>query len=556
MSDALREGEFDPSDPYVRESQTFPVLSAAQMEVIRGYGSEEAVRAGTTLFERGQRNVDFFLVVEGAIEILDEDVENPLETVRIHGPGEFTGELDLFNNRKILVTARARTVARVVRVKATDFRRMVAIEPEIGEIIMRAFILRRMGLIRHMQGSVVLIGPRHSSDTQRLQRFLMRNTYPHRLHDTEEDPDADGFLKCFNLSPDQLPVVIYSNDVVLKNPTNGELADSLGLTDTLDPNHVYDMTVVGAGPAGLAAAVYGASEGLDTLVIEGTAPGGQAGTSSRIENYLGFPTGISGQALAGRAQVQAQKFGARLAVSREAADLRCDETPYTITLEDGQSIKTRAVVIATGARYRMLDVPDYAKFEGAGIHYAASAMEAQLCQGEIAAIVGGGNSAGQAAMFLSRIVKHLFILVRGPSLSATMSDYLVQRIHANPNITLLSHTEVVALHGDRSLASVTWEHRQTKARDTQPVGNLFVMIGAQPNTAWLKGCLPLDDKGFVHTGSDAEGLALTSPYATTLPGIYAVGDVRAGSIKRVASSVGEGSVVVQAIHRYLNPEVI
>jgi thioredoxin reductase (NADPH) len=342
---------------------------------------------------------------------------------------------------------------------------------------------------------------------------------------------------------------------VLRNPSNAELADALGLTETLDPAKIYDVAVVGAGPAGLAAAVYAASEGLSIIVVESMAPGGQAGTSSKIENYLGFPTGISGQALAGRAQAQAQKFGARLAISRAVVSLDCGGTPYRLQLDDGQSLPARAVVVATGARYRKLDVPDYERFEGQGIHYAATGMEAQLCTGEEVIVVGGGNSAGQAAVFLSRTVAHVHILVRAPGLAATMSDYLVQRIASSPKITLHALTEITAVAGDEYLREVTWTNRDTGASETRRMSNVFVMIGAEPNSEWLGGCLDLDSKGFVQTGRDADGKALGSAFATTRAGIYAVGDVRSGSVKRVASGVGEGSVVVQAIHGFLHPGV-
>ena len=438
--------------------------------------------------------------------------------------------------------------------RRADFRRMCTAESDIGEIIMRAFILRRVGLIKHAQGGVVLVGPGHAADTLRLQRFLTRNAYPHKLYDTDADPDAKGFLNCFELTPDQLPVVIASDDKVLRNPPNAQLADELGLTECLNPNEVYDVAVVGAGPAGLAAAVYAASEGLKTVVIEGMAPGGQAGTSSKIENYLGFPTGISGMALAGRAQVQAQKFGARLAISRAVKHLDCTAHPYRVHLDDDRSVQARAVVVATGARYRKLDVENYKQFEGQGIHYAATAMEANLCHSEEIIVVGGGNSAGQAAVFLSRTAKHVHVLVRANGLAATMSDYLIQRIDSSPHITLHSRTEIVGLEGDNLLQKVTWQHRETKATATYPIRNVFVMIGAEPNTDWLNGCLALDSKGFVKTGQDADGRALVSPYATSKPGVFAVGDVRSGSVKRVASGVGEGSVVIAAIHQYLNPQ--
>ncbi len=543
--------ELDPSDPYAREAQTFPQLAPALAERVIEFGTEEAVPAGRLLFERGQRGVDFFLVLEGRIEIYDVDPHGRREVVRVHGAGEFTGELDLFTQRPILVSARALTPTHVVRVGREAFRRLMLHEPEIGEIIMRAFILRRVALIQHGQGGVVVIGSGRASETLGIQRFLTRNGYPHRVLDTDVEGEADGFLACFGLRAEYLPVVLHRNDQILRRPSHAELADALGLTERIDPNTVHDLAVVGAGPAGLAAAVYAASEGLGTIVLEAVAPGGQAGTSSKIENYLGFPTGISGQALAGRAQVQAQKFGARLAVSRAVVGLDCTAQPYRLQLEDGSNVSARAIVVATGARYRKLEVENYARFEGQGIHYAATPMEAQLCSGQEVAVVGGGNSAGQAAMFLARAVGHVHVLIRGHGLAATMSDYLVRRMQASPRIALHPRTEISGLSGDAVLREVRWTQRDTGASEKRAIGNVFVMIGAEPNTDWLKGCLALDERGFVRTGQDESGRPLASPYATTQPGVYAVGDVRSGSVKRVASSVGEGSVVVQDIHRFL-----
>ena len=543
----------DPTDPYARKAQTFPQLSPDMAARVTQFGTEERLPAGTLIFERGQRSVDFYLVLEGSIEISDVDESGQPNVFAVHGEREFTGELDLFNDRQILVTGRSGVDSRVVRVRRSDFRRMVSAEPDIGEIIMRAFILRRVGLIRHSQGGVVLIGPRRGADTLRLQRFLTRNGYPHRLLDTEADPGAEGFLECFEIRREHLPVVINVDEQVLRNPSNSFLADALGLTERIDPDHVHDVAVVGAGPAGLAAAVYAASEGLDTIIIEAVAPGGQAGTSSKIENYLGFPTGISGEALAGRAQVQAQKFGARIALSREVVGLDCDDTPFRLRLAGGLSLKARSIVIATGARYRTLDVADYERFEGQGIHYAATGMEAQLCLGEEVVVVGGGNSAGQAAVFLARNAAHVHVLVRSAGLASTMSDYLVQRIEASAKITLHAHSEITALEGEDTLRAVTWTDRKSGKAITRPIRNIFVMIGASPNTEWAAGCLARDAKGFIVTGADETGRALSSPFATSQPGVYAVGDVRAGSVKRVAASVGEGSVVVQALHRYLNP---
>jgi len=536
--------ELDPSDPYARTAQTFPILSEEMTARVAAFGSQVDLAGGAMLFERGQRSVDFFLCLTGGVEILDTDEGGETHVVHTHEPGQFTGELDLFNDRKILVTGRALAGTRVVRVKRPDFRRMIAAEPDIGEVIMRAYILRRVGLMLHGQGGVTLVGPGHVAATARIETFLTRNGYPHRRIDTEVDLDAGGFLECFDLTEADLPVVVAEGRA-LRSPSNAALADALGLTVSIDREHVHDVAVVGAGPAGLAAAVYAASEGLDTVVIESIAPGGQAGTSSKIENYLGFPTGISGQALAGRAQVQAQKFGAKLLVSRAASAIDCSGAPFEVALDDGTSLKARTVVIATGARYRKLDLPLYAALEGNGIYYAATAMEAGLCANTQVVVVGGGNSAGQAAIFLARSVEHVHMLVRGKGLAETMSNYLIERIEAAEKITLHPFSEVTELEGDGRLDALTWTDRESGEATRQAVGALFVMIGAVPNTDWLDGCLDLDGAGFVRTGSG------NTFFCSSKPGIFAVGDVRSGSVKRVASSVGEGSVVVAAIHQYL-----
>jgi thioredoxin reductase (NADPH) len=544
--------ELDPSDPFARESQTFPRLDEEMIARIGAYGEEEAVPAGTYLYRQGERGVDFFVVLEGGVESFETDVCGQEVLVNVHAERQFTGEMNMFNERQILVSGRAREQSRVLRVPRAEFRHLVSSEPDIGEIIMRAFILRRVGLIRHATGAA-LVGPGHGADTLRIQRFMTRNGYPHRVLNTERDGEAGGFLECFHITPDQLPVLILPGQVVLRNPTNAALADALGLVETLDENAVYDVAVVGAGPAGLAAAVYAASEGLSTLVLESIAPGGQAGTSSKIENYLGFPTGISGQALAGRAQSQAQKFGARLAIARSVTGIDCAAQPYRLELDGREFIKARTIVVASGARYRRLDLENYAKYEGQGIHYAATPMEAQLCGGEEVVVVGGGNSAGQAAVFLSRKARHVYIIVRGAALADTMSDYLVQRIATSSRISVHPYCEITRLAGDPTLQEVGWTNVRTGEATQKSISNLFLMIGAEPNTDWLVGCLTLDPKGFIVTGRDEDDRALASPYATTRPGIFAIGDVRAGSVKRVASSVGEGSVVVQAIHQFLSP---
>jgi thioredoxin reductase (NADPH) len=547
----IRSDVYDPTDPYERQAQTFPKLKDEQLARVERFGAVCEFPKGTYLFRRGERSVDFYVVRSGSVEITDTGTTGGERIIHVHRDCQFTGELDLFNDREILVDGRTGEDSRIIRVPRAQFRRLMEAEPDIGEIIMRAFILRRVGLMRYSQGGVVLLGSQKSGDTLRIERFLSRNGYPHRTLDSDADADAGTCLECQGIGPDELPVVILPSGDILRNPATPALADKLGLTEQFDPDRVYDLTVVGAGPAGLAAAVYGASEGLDTLVIEPLAPGGQAGTSSKIENYLGFPTGISGAALAGRAQVQAQKFGARLAISRKAAAIDCDRKPYCVQLEDGTRIGTRSIVIATGARYRSLPVENFEKYEGQGIHYAATWIEGNLCANEEVVVVGGGNSAGQAAVFLSQHAQHVHILVRGEGLAATMSDYLIQRIEASPKITLHAHSEIAVLDGERNLERVGWTNKQSGETITKDIGNLFVMIGAMPNTDWLDGCVPLDRGGFVVTGKTDDGMALPSPYATEKPGIFAVGDVRSGSTKRVASGVGEGSVVVSAVHAYL-----
>ncbi|HSD39353.1 MAG TPA: FAD-dependent oxidoreductase [Rhodocyclaceae bacterium] len=543
-----------PDEPYERAAQAFPQLDIDMAGRVASYGGEELVAQGTLIFERGQRALDFFLILDGEIEIFDIDDRGKCHIVTTHRAGQFTGELHLLNGRQTMLSARASIDTQLVRIKPAGFRRLINGEQDIAEIILRALILRRVGSLQRRRGAISVIGSGHGGDTLRVQQFLTRNAYPFHLLDVDVDAHARELLGNTPLAPAQFPVVLSPGKPALFNPSNATLADELGLAETIDPAHVHDVAVVGAGPAGLAAAVYAASEGLDTIVIEGLAPGGQAGTSSKIENYLGFPTGISGAALAGRAQVQAMKFGANLAISRAVVSLDCKTHPYTLHLEDGQSLKARAIVVASGVRYRKLDVTDYARFEGQGIHYAATPIEQQLCVNEEVVVVGGGNSAGQAAVFLSRTVAHVHILVRGDGLAATMSDYLVQRIMQSPRITLHARSEVTSLEGDTYLQQVGFTNRDTGATQKRRCGNLFVMIGAGANTDWLNGCLKLDCNGYVKTGHDAEGQLLPSPYATTLPGVYAVGDVRSGSVKRVASSVGEGSVVVQAIHQFLHPE--
>ena len=547
----------DSSDPYARERQTFPRLTDEQLERLRAYACEEHPAPGTWLFERGQRGVDFFVVVDGAIEIVETRHGGDEAVITVHGPSQFTGELDLFNDRKILVGGRTRGDSTVLRVPRARFRKMMTAETDLAETVMRAFILRRTGFLVHEEAGVVLYGVPNGGETLRIRRFLSRNGYPLKVVDSTAPGAADALPGGCEIDPDRLPAVVLPSEGVLHRPSNLELADRLGLTEPLEEGHVHDLAVVGAGPAGLSAAVYAASESLDTVVVEVEAPGGQAGTSSRIENFLGFPTGISGQALAGRAWIQSQKFGARFVVSRAVASIDCDERPFRLELDAdgagaaGTVLRARAVVVATGATYRRLGLEGQQRYEGQGIHYAATAIEAQLCAGEEIVVVGGGNSAGQAAVYLSRHASHVHVLVRGDSLADSMSDYLVQRIDSSARITLHTGTSLVELHGERLLERVTWERSPDGERETRDVGNVFVMIGAVPNSDWLDGCVETDERGFVRTGAGVRGGTPVSPFETSVSGIFAVGDVRSGSVKRVASGVGEGSVAIQAVHAWL-----
>jgi thioredoxin reductase (NADPH) len=525
----------------------FAGLSEDMLVRLKVCSTEMTYGAGKVLFRRGMRDVDMFVVLNGQLEIGDLDEPDTEHIIAILRRGQFTGELDLLDNRPALVTCRAKTRTKVLRVDRSALRRLMRSDAEIAEIVMQAWIGRRFDLVRHASGGVLLLGLEHSADTIRLQRFLTRNGFPfHRLN-PETNVDAKSLIRSFELGVPELPVVVLPNGKILSNPANPELADELEMTDPRDLDIIYDVAIAGAGPAGLAAAVYAASEGLSTAVIEGTAPGGQAGTSSRIENYLGFPTGVSGQELSDRSLIQAQKFGARFMISRDVSAILNEAGEHALVLSDGETIRARAVVIATGARYQRLNVPDYDRFEYQGIHYAATAMEAGLCQQDEVAVVGAGNSAGQAALFLSRTAARVHLLVRGNSLNATMSDYLIQRIMASQTITLHLETEIVALSGDDRLRRVTWLSKGADKPETRHIGNVFVMIGARPRSEWLHNTLLRDAKGFILTGIDAGS---RSAFGTSLHGVFAVGDVRSGSVKRVASAVGEGSGVISEVHQY------
>ena len=549
------------TDSYLgRRDQMFPRLTPAQVDRISAIGARRHIRAGEVLFELGEQNTAFIVVIEGVVEVV-RVVGDREELVIAHGPGHFTGEINMLSARRSLVRGRAASDGSIVVVDREHLRALVQRDSELSEILMRAFILRRVALIAQGDSGLVLIGSRHSARTLQIREFLSRNSQPFTYQEVESAPDVQALLDRFHVRVEDVPVVVCESGQVLRSPSIEALASGLGLSPEFDAGVTRDVVIVGAGPAGLAAAVYAASEGLDVLVLEHTAPGGQAGSSSRIENYLGFPTGISGQELAGRALMQTEKFGAEVAITRRAVGLDCASKPYTVQLANGEAVRARTVVIASGARYRKPDCVELSRFEGAGVMYSATHVEAQLCKGEEIAIVGGGNSAGQATVFLSRSTAEVNVLVRAAGLAESMSRYLIQRIEDTPNVVLRVRTQIDALEGTDRLERVRWRQLDTGESQTRAIRHLFLMTGADPNTAWLKGCLALDDKSFVKTGADLAPDELEKagwPLArkpelleTSRPGIFAVGDVRSGSVKRVASAVGEGSVCVQLIHRAL-----
>jgi thioredoxin reductase (NADPH) len=532
----------------------FPVLDQAQIARLMPLGEERHLAAGDIVYDQGDAEHGVFVVLEGSVELVN--IVNGQETVlMVNGQGKFTGEVNQLSGRRSLVRCRAHEASRLLEISRSKLQHIMQNDATLGEVFLRAFILRRVYLISNSVGDAVLIGATNSADTLRLRGFLSRNGHPFTYIDVERDSDVQTMLDHFDVRVADIPVLICRGELVLRNPTNAEAAKCFGLNTGIDDTSVYDLIVVGAGPSGLAAAVYGASEGLNVLVVESNAPGGQAGSSSRIENYLGFPMGISGQDLAARAFIQAEKFGAQIAVARSAAALKCARAPYVLRLDDGGFVQSRSLIVATGAQYRKLNLPNLAQFEGAGIYYGATSVEAQVCSNQEVAIVGGGNSAGQAAIFLSTVAKHVYLLVRGPGLSETMSRYLISRIEACPEITLKTFTEIEGLEGNGHLERTYWRNTKTGERHTCDIQHLFLMTGAAPNTAWLEGCVSLDPKQFIKTGTDiGEDWPLRrAPYMleTSQPGIFAVGDVRAGSMKRVAAAVGEGSMAVQFVHKVL-----
>lgn len=532
----------------------FPQLEGAQIERLRSFARERRVKPDEILYDLGDSSHGVFVILSGSVEILG--VSNGETTMlRVLGPGTFTGEVNQLSARRSLVRCRAREESTVLELGRNCLRRLMQTDVALGELFLRVFVMRRAYLIANSVGDAVLVGSSHNSDTLRLRAFLSRNGHPHTYIDIERDPDIQTVLDQFEIRISEIPVLICRGDMVLRNPTIAEAAACFGLNAGIDERGVYDLIVVGAGPAGLAAAVYGASEGLNVLVVEGNAPGGQAGTSSRIENYLGFPMGVSGQELTSRAFVQAEKFGAHILVARGANSMTCGGGTYKISLDDGGSVEGRTVIVAAGAQYRRLDLPNLARFEGVGVYYGATQVEAQLCGNTEVAVVGGGNSAGQAAIFLAGTASHVWLLTRGPGLAESMSRYLIARIEACPEITLKPWTEIEALEGEAGLERVHWRNKNTGASESREIRHVFSMTGANPNTGWLGECLALDQKQFVKTGTDlgASWTLPRSPYMleTSRPGVFAVGDIRAGSVKRVASAVGEGSMAVQFVHKVL-----
>ena len=534
------------------------VLDASALAEIATFGSEVAVEAGQMLYRAGDDPPNFFVVIEGEVEIVREGGDEVV--VATHGPGRFIGELNLLTGQRPYLSARVSRSGRVLSVEPDAFRRLMSIKPDLSDTIFQAFVARREMLRAGLAaGAIRLIGSRFSREALALRAYANRQRLPHTWIEIEDLEDVGVYLAAVGARPEDVPVVVMPT-VVLRRATPGEFAALLGLTYTSVPGSVVDLVVVGTGPGGLAAAVYGASEGLDTISLDAVASGGQAGSSSRIENYVGFPNGISGGDLTARAAIQAIRLGARLNAPCEAVGLRVEDGFHIVVLADGSQIATRAVIVASGARYRRLEVDELERFEGAGVYYAATELEARLCRGSSVGVVGGGNSAGQAAIYLSQQGSRVTLIVRRRELVETMSQYLVARIEADPHIEVLTHTEVRGLAGAAHLEEITLEHTQSGERQNLGCGGLFCFIGAIPATAWLGDCVSLDRSGFVltdrslsddHVDSGAFGGRDPLPFETSLPGVFAVGDVRLGSMKRVAAAVGEGSSAVRSVHDYL-----
>ncbi|WP_423200107.1 MULTISPECIES: FAD-dependent oxidoreductase [unclassified Cupriavidus] len=541
-----------------RRHQMYPTLTPVEIERIRRFGTERSWRGGETMFRIGDRGPGMHVILRGKVQILQRDGLGRHHIINEEGPGQFLAETGQLSGRPALVDAIALEDTTALVVPPPRLRALLVAEAELGERIMRALILRRVGLIER-GGGPVLVGRGTEPLLLSLQAFLRRNAYPHKVVDIETDHEATSLLDVSNAPQSDFPMVICPDGSVLRAPDEGQLASCLGIVPEFEPGHVYDVIVVGAGPAGLATAVYAASEGLSVAVIDCRSPGGQAGASARIENYLGFPTGISGQALAGRAFVQAQKFGAHVAIPLEVKALHCGDHPIHIELKDGRKVPARTVVIASGAQYRRAEIDALEQYEGRGVYYWASPVEAKLCKDEHAMLIGGGNSAGQAAVYLASHAAEVHILVRGAGLEATMSRYLIDRLRSLPNVHLHTHAQITGMDGEGWLESVRYRERALgDAPIAVPMRHVFLFIGAAPNTEWLRACnVKTDEKGFVLTGAAArkkcqmgeDGGAYT--LETSVPGVFAIGDVRSGSTKRVAAAVGEGAAVVAQIHSYL-----
>jgi thioredoxin reductase (NADPH) len=543
----------------VNQEHAFPALTPLQIDRIRPFGKLRHVEAGEILFEPGDVTAPFFVLLSGGLEIVQPTLSGE-RLIVTHQAGGFTGEMTIISGRGALARGRVTAPGEFLELSPEELRTLVARDAELSGLFMRAFILRRLLLISSSQGNVILLGSRHSAKTLHLREFLTRNGHPHTYIDLDTDTGAQELLDRFAVTPAAIPVVICNGQTVLRSPSIQELANCLGLNPNITGTEVRDLVIVGAGPSGLAAAVYAASEGLDVLVVEAESPGGQAGSSSRIENYLGFPTGISGQELAGRAAAQAAKFGARMLIASSVTRLNCERHPYEVIVDDGRGIRAHTVVIASGAQYNKPKIENLTKFEGLGVYYGATYIEAQLCGNEDVIVVGGGNSAGQAAVYLAETASKVHMLVRSGQLSDTMSRYLIQRIEENPAIELHYCAEIVSLDGGTQLERVTWQDKNTGERSTHDIRHLFIMAGASPRTDWLKGCVALDNKGFILTGRDLDPVIhnyhwplqrVPQMLETSLPGVFAVGDVRAGNVKRVASAVGEGSICISLVHRVL-----
>jgi thioredoxin reductase (NADPH) len=544
------------------ENQMWPVLTESEIERARLYGRVRRVEIGEVLYRPGEVGRPCIILLSVSLEIVQPTIDGE-RLVTILRPGMFTGEAGTIAGQRTVVQARVIQAGEILEVRPEYLRTLVSNDAALSEILLRAFMLRRLMLIDRQLGNVVVIGSRHSADTLRLREFLSRNGHPFTYIDLDRDDAYRNFLDRFGIAVSEIPIVIGNGTMVLRNPSTSQLADSLGLNDNIDSSSLHDLIIVGAGPAGLAAAVYAASEGLDALVIESRAPGGQAGSSSKIENYLGFPTGVSGQELATSATKQAQKFGAKMALARPIVQLRCQHRPYELVTDDGTVFSARTIVIATGADYNKPTTVNLDRFVGHGIHFGATFLEAQLCEGEEVIVVGGGNSAGQAAVFLSQSARKVYLLVRAATLSESMSHYLIARISGNPSIELLCNCELANLEGESALEKVSWVNKLNGEVRSVEVDHLFIMAGASPNTSWLRGLVALDEKGFILTGRElppAVDQGRSSPWPlsrppfmleSSLPGVFAVGDVRAGSVKRVASAVGEGAISVSMVHRAL-----